>query len=193
MVPKELVTKLEITSSIPIFAFNATWFGSQDQRAWLRCALGGMQDDRFGAVTRLDRIGARMLVTEKTYNDSHRPGVISKYYWRIITEEFRHDGWVLLRSGDCPESGFDFHKFTERKEKDVDGLVEWYLAPSKGRSEPESPLARAWKELLESPIIPFSLEGRREKFAAAFDFLKEQVATHEKAKLKPPESKQESD
>jgi hypothetical protein len=46
-----------------------------------------------------------------------------------------------------------------------------------------------WQEVLGSPIIPFDIAERREKFKGAFELLKDYVARHEelrdKSKDKP--------
>jgi hypothetical protein len=127
-----------------------------------------------------------MLLRRKTLLESRRPGVISKWYWDRIGEEFRGNGWVVLRSGKCPGGGFDFEKIAkESSDVSLEGLTEWYLdRPTARRDEMApadnlSPIAKAWAEIVGDPIIPFDLNERREKFRSAFERLADYIKEHE--------------
>jgi molecular chaperone HtpG len=109
-------------------------------------------------------------------------GVVSE-----ITEEWKNENWVLWRKGECPPPGFDFEKFAaENDGKNYDEwpcvLAEWYFKDPKPQlKESElSPLAKVWKEVVGSPIIPFHLEERRKM--KVYKELKPYIEAHEKMK-----------
>jgi hypothetical protein len=106
-----------------------------------------------------------------------------------ITEEWKNENWVLWRRGECPPPGFDFEKFAEENDgKNYDEwpciLAEWYFKDPKPQlKESEmSPLAKVWKEVVGSPIIPFDMEERRKM--KAYEILKPYIEAHEKLKKK---------
>ena len=102
-------------------------------------------------------------------------------------EEFINESWVVLRIGKCPSSCFDFEKFAhENDDKDYSEypyvLVEKYFkAPKPQLEESElSPLAKVWRDIVGTPIIPFDLEERRRM--KAWKELKPYIEAHEKMK-----------
>jgi hypothetical protein len=104
-----------------------------------------------------------------------------------ITEEWKNENWVLWRRGECPPPGFDFKKFAaENDGKNYDQwpciLGEWYFKDPKPQLEESemSPLAKVWKEVVGSPIIPFDMEERRKM--KAYEILKPYIESHEKMK-----------
>ncbi len=104
-----------------------------------------------------------------------------------ITEEWKNENWVLWRRGECPPPGFDFKKFAaENDGKNYDEwpciLAEWYFKDPKPQLEESklSPLAKVWKEVVGSPIIPFDPEERRKM--KAYEILKPYIEAHEKMK-----------
>jgi hypothetical protein len=106
-----------------------------------------------------------------------------------ITEEWKNENWVLWRRGDCPPPGFDFKRFAaENDGKNYDQwpcvLAEWYFKDPKPQlKESElSPLAKVWKEVVGSPIIPFDMKERRKM--KAYQILKPYIEAHEKMKKK---------
>lgn len=162
-----------------IIPFNAS-DGPQDSRAWFRAVMGGYPDTyNFGAGMGLERGGGRILIQEKTLRAFRRPGLISQFYWSRINEEFRNDGWVILRTGDCQRSGLNFERLAKEASPNMEGIAELYLTKSQPEVRDLSPIARAWKDLVGAPIIPFGLKERRRKLQRAFDVLKNYVAAHE--------------
>ena len=104
-----------------------------------------------------------------------------------ITEEWQNENWVLWRRGECPPTEFDFKKFAaENDGKNYDEwpciLAEWYFKDPKPQLEESklSPVAKVWKEVVGSPIIPFDLEERRKM--KAYEILKPYIDAHEKMK-----------
>lgn len=104
-----------------------------------------------------------------------------------FTEEWKNDNWVLWRRGECPPPGFDFEKFAaENDGKNYEEwpciLAEWYFKDPKPQLKESqlSPLAKVWKEVVGSPIIPFDLEERRKM--KAYEILKPYIEAHEKVK-----------
>src|SRR4029077_3391764 len=93
-----------------VVPFEVASYSTQDDRAWFRWVLGRWQDDAFGAATHLRARGSRLLIKEETLREYRRPGLIAKYYWDAIREEFHIGGWVLLQSGDCTGPGLDFRR-----------------------------------------------------------------------------------
>jgi molecular chaperone HtpG len=155
--------------------------GPQARNAWFRCNLGGHSDSSFGPATDLNRRGCRMLIRESTLKELRQPGVIAKSYWPSIKEEFSANGWVVLYSGDCPRPGVDFRKLAETRDGICEGLAEWYLPdqtliPQTARS----PIALAWDEIIQAPLIPYDMDERRRALAGAFSTLKNYVATQER-------------
>jgi hypothetical protein len=170
--------------------------GPQSFRAWFRCSLGMHSDDLFGPATYLKRKGCRMLIRERTLKELRQPGLISKFYWPWIKEEFGANGWVLVYAGECPQSGLNFRKLAQSSDISAEGLAEWYL-----QREPEiqdaklSPIATAWQEIIGQPVIPYDLEERRRTLAGAFDTLKGYISGLEKLrerKQKNPENEERS-
>jgi hypothetical protein len=105
-----------------------------------------------------------------------------------VEEEWENENWVLWRWGDCPPAGFDFEKFASENDgkdyKEWPGIIgELYFNDKKERPVFElSPLAKIWRDIVGSPIIPFDLEERRQM--KAFKELKPYIDAHEKMKGK---------
>jgi molecular chaperone HtpG len=103
-----------------------------------------------------------------------------------VVEEWKNENWVLWRLGDCPSPGFDFEKFaSENDGKNYEEwpciLAEWYFKDKKKRPKYKlSPLAKVWREVVGSPIIPFDLEERRKM--KVYKELKPYIEAHEKMK-----------
>jgi molecular chaperone HtpG len=169
--------------------------GPQARNAWFRCNLGGHSDSSFGPATDLDRSGCRMLIRERTLRELRQPGVIAKFYWPSIKEEFSTNGWVLLYSGECPTPGVDFRKIAEIGDGTCEGIAEWYL-PTDQPAVPQtarSPIAIAWDQIIQAPLIPYDINERRQALAGAFSTLKTYVATQERLReLKMKAGKPES-
>jgi len=157
-------------------------YGPQDSRAWLRSVLGSFTDYYFGPAMGLKRQGSRMLIRENTLKGFKQPGLIAQYYWSVIEEEPCPNGWVVLRSGDCKGLSVDFQKLAASATSGLEGLAEWRVTHDQPETKQLSPIAKAWMEIVGVPIIPFDPSERRKKLAGAFDFLKDYIAVHEKAK-----------
>jgi molecular chaperone HtpG len=159
--------------------------GPQDERAWIRFAIGRSRDWIFGPARDLPTQGARMLLLKKTLKELRQPGLIAAWYWDQIEEEFEGNGWVVLRSGQCPSGGLEFEKIARvSSDKRLEGITEWFLGPAavQGAEKPpvekRSPIAKAWADLIGDPIIPFGQVERREKFRSGFERLAEYVKAH---------------
>jgi hypothetical protein len=159
--------------------------GLQDQRAWFRTALGRSSDADFGPVSQLKREGCRMLISKRAYDGLKPPGMIAKFYWDAITEEFSKGDWVLLRSGKCPDISLDFNKLARGGDPNIDGLAEWYLPANQPADNTVSPIAKAWQEILGPPVIPFDLNKRRKQFGRAYNELKDYIAVQERLRDNP--------
>jgi len=190
---------VELTGSdrnVPSDIFAIPWnSGVQNQRAWFRCAMSGHSDALFGPIGKLARVGSRMLLREKTYREWRKGRLISRYYWRHITEEFVRDGWVLLRSGKCVDPCLDFTFVGPKSSEHLEGLTELFLKDMQPNASPLSPIAKMWKEILGPAIVPFDIAERKRKFNGAFELLKDHVARHEelRQKLKEKQSNPDSD
>jgi molecular chaperone HtpG len=178
--PSELKT-LKTNPTGGVIGF-ATYSGKQNLRDWFKFVLGRGKDEKFGPVARLNRAGSRILVAARTYQHFREPGMISKSFWRPVKEEFVSNDWALLRSGTCPESLLNYRKLTESSNYQLEGIGEWYLAEDRLPTEAESPFAKAWKEVIGTPVIPYDPTERRRKLSGAFDLLKDYVAAHERIK-----------
>jgi len=105
-----------------------------------------------------------------------------------VVEEWKNENWVLWRFGDCLSPGFDFKKFAaENDGKNYEEwpciIGEWYFKNKKKMPVFElSPLAKIWRDIVGSPIIPFDLEERRQM--KAYKELKPYIDAHEKMKGK---------
>ncbi|MFC1713437.1 ATP-binding protein [Candidatus Poribacteria bacterium] len=102
-----------------------------------------------------------------------------------IQKEWENDNWVILRSGDCPPLEGDLIDIAEQTPLDKDTgqyaiLAKWYFGDNDQEIE-LSPLARLWKELIGSPVIPYDPEERRQKLARAYKELKPYIKAHEAA------------
>ncbi len=133
-------------------------------------------------------------------------------FWKVLEininhlEEWGNNDWVLWKIGECKETGFDFVTFAkENPNPNLDDwpciLAERYFLDEtpkfKDLAEKDenlrnhlteffeiSPLEEVWMELLSSPIIPFDLNERREKFPRAYKELKPYIEAHEATKAK---------
>jgi molecular chaperone HtpG len=195
--PDRLSVFAELTASklnVPSTVVGIKWdSGVQSQRAWFRCAMAGHGDFLFGPISRLTPIGGRILLREKTYREWKRGIVISRYYWRRITEEFARDGWVLLRSGKCSDPCLDYASIgLDRAQGQLEGLTELFLRSQQREELPSSHIAKMWQNLLGDPIIPFSVAERRRKFKIAFETLKDYIAKHEKLREKSKKAKRDT-
>lgn len=127
--------------------------------------------------------GTRILISHHVSKKIFLPEPLKSQ----IVEEWKNENWVLWRLGDCPSPGFDFEKFAaENDGKNYDQwpcvLAEWYFKDPKPQlKESElSSLAKVWKEVVGSPIIPFDLEERRQM--KVYKELKPYIEAHEKMK-----------
>jgi hypothetical protein len=71
-------------------------------------------------------------------------------------------------------------------------MIEWHLASSQPPQEKLTPLARLWKDILPSPVIPYDPAERRQSFSEAFTKLKDYIAAHEQSLMGEREKKQDS-
>ena len=171
-----------------------TNFGIQEQRAWFRCAVSRQGEPQFGPISQLGCTGSRILLKHKTYTEWRNGHSIAAYYWDLVTEEFDQNGWVLLRSGACPNRCLDFPSLARKESPEqLEGLTEFYLKRQRTELDASklSPIAKMWQQILGSPIIPFDMDERRRTFKGAFEILKDYVAKHEKAR--EDASKQKTD
>jgi hypothetical protein len=126
-----------------------------------------------------------MLIRESTLKELRYPGVIAKFYWPSIQEEFSTKGWVVVYSGDCSYPGLDFRKLAESGDGVREGLAEWYLQPQDRTGVEQtkrSPIALAWEEIIQAPFIPYDMSERRRVLAGAFHELKNYVMSQERLK-----------
>ena len=152
-------------------------------------------DKYFGGLSKIDYFtvpGFRSLISRHVLNfieevskfegEDFLKGIVSG-----ITEEWKNENWVLWRSGDCPLPGFDFKKFAA--ENDGKNYDEWpcilaeryFKDPKPQLKESEmSPLAKVWKEVVCSPIIPFDMEERRKM--KVYEILKPYIDAQERMK-----------
>ncbi len=156
--------------------------GKKDWREWFKFVLGKGKDEKFGPAAKLARTGSRILVRSKTYQHFREPGMISKHFWRPIKEEFAGKDWVLLRSGTCQEPLLDYKRLAESSNDELEGTGEWYLEEDRLHAEAQSPFAKAWKEVIGTPVIPYDPIKRRRKLGGAFDLLKDYVVAYERIK-----------
>jgi molecular chaperone HtpG len=159
--------------------------GPQDSRAWFRSVLGSPDIYVFGPAMGLKHKGCRMLLREKTLREHKQPGIIAQYYWMTIQEEFRTNGWVVLRSGECEGKSLDFRKLAESNDAGIDGLAEWYLTTDHLQNLSMSPIEKAWKEIVGTPTIPFDVGERSNKLRRAFEYLKDYLAPYDRVRQKP--------
>jgi histidine kinase/DNA gyrase B/HSP90-like ATPase len=178
-----VLNRSDLNSPSCVFGLDAR-IGVQDQRGWFRSAMGNTNDSAFGPVSTMKRIGGRMLVTKKTYKELKQPGLIAKFYWSGIKEEFSANDWVLLKTGPCPDDCLDFNKLATETSDGIDGLTECYFASDDPVEAEPSPIAKGWKEIIGRPTIPFDMDTRRKELKEAFDHLRNYVAVHEKLKTK---------
>ena len=98
-------------------------------------------------------------------------------------KEWENENWILWQIGNTSSAAFDFKKFAaENNGHDYDEwpciIAEWYLKDKSERPEiDKSPLAKAWEEYVESPVMPFDLEERKK--LKGYEILKPFIETHE--------------
>jgi hypothetical protein len=163
----------------------------QELRSWIRFALGGhtAYDAReMGPTAYLPHRGARLLIRPKTLADAQQPGLIARYYWDRIREELRTKDWVLLARGNCQGASLDFQRLMTLPDAKLEGIAEWYIesdAPLLEGHFPaspntvQSPLAKAWEEILGARAIPYNFGERRSKLPHAFEVLKDKILVYE--------------
>jgi molecular chaperone HtpG len=90
-------------------------------------------------------------------------------------KEWEDQNWIIFKFGNCPESQFDFENFAKTQpEADYNKwpciVGEWYL-PDKQEYK-LSKLAKAWRNLIGQPTIPYDLKERHRTLARAYKELK---------------------
>jgi molecular chaperone HtpG len=155
----------------------------ENQRLEIIIDFALKERDNYISFTPFFIPGTRILISHHVLKKIYLPKPLRSQ----IVEEWKNENWVLWRYGDCPSPGFDFEKFAvENDGKNYDQwpcvLAEWYFKDPKPQlKESElSPLAKVWKEVVDSPIIPFDLEERRKM--KVYKELKSYIEAHEKMK-----------
>ena len=126
----------------------------------------------------------QIIALEKQQNYLPERFLISWQEFMSQTQkEWENEGWVILRSGDCPPLEGDLVNIAEQTPLDKDTrqyaiLAKWYFGDN-GQEIEMSPLARIWKDLIGSPIIPYDLKERRQKLARAYKELEPYIKAHE--------------
>jgi hypothetical protein len=163
---------------------------ARNLNAGIYFALGW--EGRYGPLADFPVMGRRALVshhvlerieTLKEYPEYLAVELLEDDFLGSVTREWENKDWVLWQIGDCPQPELDFAKFAEENSgENYDEwpciLAEWYFKDDK----PEfklSPLARVWRDVLGSPVIPFDLEERRRKLAHAYEELEAYIEAHE--------------
>lgn len=108
---------------------------------------------------------------------------LAEEFMSLVQEEWSNEDWILWQVGKCPPAIFDFEKFAEENPGDQTViwpgiLAEWYMKEEQPEVE-LSPLARVWRDVLGTPIIPFDLEKRRKVLAKAYEKLQPYIKAHE--------------
>ncbi|MCP4106043.1 MAG: hypothetical protein GY749_10975, partial [Desulfobacteraceae bacterium] len=148
--------------------------------------------DYYGILKYFLTRGKRMLVSCHVLRQIQKVAkfeqkdILSQELNSQLKKEWRNENWILLRLGDCPSPEFDFEKFaTENDGKNYDEwpciLAEWYFKDKKPKFK-MSQLAKVWRDLIGSPVIPYDLEERRQM--KAYKELKPYIEAHEKLKSK---------
>jgi hypothetical protein len=170
--------------------------GVQKYRQWNRFALCGSPDSSFGYLKEFDVTCRRMLLSRAEYKEISRGTIIAKYLWENVSEECSNDKWVVVRTGSCDcGDQCDLLALSDIVPEGTYGapvMIEWHLASSQPPQEKLTPLARLWKDILPSPVIPYDPAERRQSFSEAFTKLKDYIAAHEQSLMGEREKKQDS-
>jgi molecular chaperone HtpG len=145
-------------------------------RSWFRLMAG--QPDRYWfyghnefPLKSLDVEGRRILLRVVDADAISQPRKLSGTLRASIAEDWRENGWVLWRVGECPASNVDFRAVASTPPNNTpiwdaaQTLTEWY-PKTKAPATPSSPLAREWFSIVGSPFLDYD-PARREASIAS--------------------------
>lgn len=115
----------------------------------------------------LPPIQARYFITRNKLDEVRGSEADGFYNLPECIEELSTDKWVLLRSRDCPP----IDQYEERLYTlDEDKLFPFSViyAPADQRRDQMPNVAKAWREFIQLPYIPYDLKERREKLSFAY-------------------------